>query len=83
MAGKPHGAMAALMRDRYHFSDGEAGVVMVGDQPRTDGRLAERLGIPFGLVDSGVTRPGSDDSGVPVTFRAADLVSMVRACLSG
>ena len=35
---------------------------MVGDQPGTDGKLAERLGIPFVLVDSGVTAAGCDRS---------------------
>ncbi len=83
VAGKPHRAMASLMQERFRFGAGEAGVVMVGDQPRTDGRLAERLGIPFGLVDSGVTPPGADGSGVPVSLRAPDLVSLVHACLSG
>ena len=39
---------------------------MIGDQPGTDGRLAERLGIPFGLVDSGVTPAGRDGFDVPV-----------------
>ena len=38
---------------------GDRAAVMVGDQPATDGRLAERLGIPFVLVDSGVTAAGS------------------------
>jgi HAD superfamily hydrolase (TIGR01450 family) len=83
VAGKPHRAMASLMRERFGFEDGDTGVVMVGDQPRTDGRLAERLGIPFGLVDSGVTPPGTDGRGVPVAVRAPDLVSLVRASLSG
>ncbi|MGH9079006.1 MAG: HAD-IIA family hydrolase [Acidimicrobiales bacterium] len=83
VAGKPHGAMARLMRDRFDFGDGDESVVMVGDQPATDGRLAERLGISFGLVDSGVTPPGSDGLSTPVALRAPDLVSMVRSCLSG
>jgi len=56
-------------------------VVMIGDQPGTDGRLAERLGIPFGLVDSGVTPPGTHAFEVAVHARAADFVSLVRSCL--
>ncbi len=32
VAGKPHAAMAALMQDRFGFGDGDAAVVMVGDQ---------------------------------------------------
>jgi glycerol 3-phosphatase-2 len=82
VAGKPHRAMARLMQDRFGFGDKDESVVMVGDQPRTDGRLADRLGIAFGLVDSGVTAAGSDGWGVPVALRAPDLVSMVRVCLS-
>ena len=31
---------------------------MVGDRPSTDGALAAQLGIPFGLVLSGVTKKG-------------------------
>jgi glycerol 3-phosphatase-2 len=83
VAGKPHAPMATLMRDRFGFEDGDASVVVVGDQPRTDGRLAERLRVPFALVDSGVTPPGGDDQSVPVAIRAPDLVSLVQACLPG
>jgi 4-nitrophenyl phosphatase len=83
IAGKPHQPMAALMRDRFGFKDGDASVVLVGDQPATDGRLAERLGIPFGLVDSGVTPPDLDHFDVPVGIRAPDFVSLVHDCLSG
>ncbi len=82
VAGKPHRAMAALMQHRFHFGEGDVGVVMVGDQPRTDGRLAERLGVPFALVDSGVTPAGADGQGVPIAWRGDDLVALVRACLT-
>jgi glycerol 3-phosphatase-2 len=82
VAGKPHSAMASLMRKRFGFADGDGGVVMIGDQLRTDGRLAARLGIRFGLVESGVTPPGADGAGVPVAVRAPDLVSLVQVCLS-
>jgi glycerol 3-phosphatase-2 len=82
VAGKPHRAMATLMQERFGFTDGDPSVVMVGDQPRTDGRLAERLGIAFGLVDSGVTPPGAGGFDVPVALRAPDFVSLVRSCLS-
>jgi glycerol 3-phosphatase-2 len=50
VAGKPHEPIAALVRDQLG-SDG----IVVGDRPDTDGRLAARLGWPFGLVLSGVT----------------------------
>ena len=76
-AGKPHEAMATLMRHQFGFEAGDPRVVMVGDQPGTDGRLAERLRIPFALVDSGVTPPGSSKFDVPVAVRAPDLVSLV------
>ena len=66
IAGKPHEPMAALMRQRFGFEAGDRSVVMVGDQPRTDGRLAQRLGIAFGLVDSGVTRPAPRRFDTPV-----------------
>lgn len=83
VAGKPHRAMAALMQDRFGFADGDAAVVMVGDQPGTDGALAERLGIPFALVDSGVTSPDADGPGVAVAARAPDLVTLVQCSLEG
>ncbi len=54
---------------------------MIGDQPGTDGRLAERLGIGFGLVDSGVTPASTRTFDVPVALRAADFVSLVDTCL--
>jgi 4-nitrophenyl phosphatase len=82
VAGKPHRAMARLMQDRFGFGEGDTSVVVVGDQPRTDGRLAERMGIPFALVDSGVTPAGPDGSGVPVARRSPDLVTLVRESLS-
>jgi HAD superfamily hydrolase (TIGR01450 family) len=82
VAGKPHAPMAALMQERFGFDAGDQSVVMIGDQPRTDGRLAERLGVPFGLVDSGVTPPGADNFNVAVAVRSLDFVSLVNACLS-
>jgi glycerol-1-phosphatase len=83
VAGKPHAPMVKLIRERFDVHEGDGSAVIVGDQPRTDGRLAERLGLPFGLVDSGVTAAGADGQGVPVALRAPDLVSMVQDCLAG
>jgi ribonucleotide monophosphatase NagD (HAD superfamily) len=57
--------------------------LVVGDQPGTDGRLAERLGVPFALVDSGVTPPGTVVDGVPVAVRRPDLVTLATEALSG
>ena len=65
----------------FGFANGDRSVVMVGDQPRTDGKLAERLGVPFGLVDSGVTAAGTDDFDVPVAVRYPDFTTMVRSVL--
>ena len=52
---------------------------MVGDQPGTDGILAERLGVPFVLVDSGVTAAGAAVDDCPVALRAADFVTVVAS----
>ncbi len=75
VAGKPNPPMVEYIR-RHVLGDGGTAVV-VGDQPGTDGVLAERLGIPFALVDSGVTRPGTPVDACPVAVRASDLVSLV------
>jgi len=79
VAGKPHRAMADLLSRRLHLGAGRVHSVVVGDQPGTDGRLAGRLGIPFALVDSGVTPPGTAVDGIDVAVRAADLVTLVSA----
>jgi HAD superfamily hydrolase (TIGR01450 family) len=79
IAGKPHAPMASLMTSRFAFSERDPSVVLVGDQARTDGRLAERLGVPFALVDSGVTPAGEKHPGVPFAVRAPDLPALVAA----
>lgn len=73
VAGKPYQAMAALVDERL-------GPVsfMVGDRPSTDGRMAQRLKCRFGLVDSGVTGPGSQPVDPRPDERAADLRSFVQ-----
>ncbi|MGA2835998.1 MAG: HAD-IIA family hydrolase [Acidimicrobiales bacterium] len=75
VAGKPNPPMVEYVR--RHVLGAGATAVVVGDQPGTDGLLAERLGVPFALVDSGVTRPGSEVDSCPVAVRAPDLVSLV------
>jgi len=82
IAGKPHAPMAELMKKLFAFDDHDSGVVMVGDQPKTDGHLAKRLGIPFALVDSGVTAASTTQFDVPVATRSADFVSLVESSLS-
>ena len=74
VAGKPHEPMAALIRQR---ADGRA-VLMVGDRPATDGVLAQRLGIPYALVRSGVTRDGREPMEVTPDEDAADLADLVE-----
>ena len=71
VAGKPHEAMAALVRDRL----GPRGV-MVGDRPDTDGRFARVLGFEFALVHSGVTGPQQVVDPSPDRI-AADLAALV------
>ena len=80
VAGKPTPPMVEYIR-RHLLADG-ASAVMVGDQPATDGLLAERLGIPFALVDSGVTPPGTSVTACSVAVRAPDLVTLVDEALS-
>lgn len=76
VAGKPHGAVVGLLRDRLG-PDGH----VVGDRPDTDGRFATALGYRFGLVMSGVTGP--DDLPVePAPWRVADdLLALVDDAL--
>jgi HAD superfamily hydrolase (TIGR01450 family) len=72
VAGKPHPAMVELIRRRT------AGIAMaVGDRPSTDGELARALGVPFGLVRSGVTRGGREPVTVEAQEDAADLLALV------
>ncbi len=73
VAGKPFAPMADLLRARVDDPE-----IMVGDRPSTDGRFAELLGIPFGLVLSGVAS-GVDGHGLstPPAHVAADLATLV------
>ena len=76
-AGKPHDAMARLLLSRLAGDDIE---MVVGDLPSTDGRLAEKLGAPFGLVLTGVTTADGVDCCRPApTHVARDLASLVRS----
>ncbi len=53
VAGKPYQPMADTVRDR--IGDATDDGMVVGDRPDTDGLMAERLGLPFALVFTGVT----------------------------
>ena len=75
VAGKPHAAMAELVRERT----GDTVGMVVGDRPSTDGALAARLGAPFGLVRSGVDESAVGARGV----EAPDLAALVERVLGG
>lgn len=76
IAGKPHQPMVDLI-----LESATRPVVVVGDRPTTDGRLAARLGLPFALVLSGVTRSGDHRSGTEPAAIASDLAQLVSRCL--
>jgi HAD superfamily hydrolase (TIGR01450 family) len=80
IAGKPHEPIVRFIAEHLGVAPG-ADVVVVGDQPGTDGLLAERLGVPFALVDSGVTSPDDPADGCAVAERAPDLVTLVDRVL--
>jgi glycerol 3-phosphatase-2 len=80
VAGKPYAPMATLVRDM--LGGDMAGSIMVGDRPDTDGRFAQAIGIRFGLVLSGVTRPGDLPVVPPPDTVADDLAAMVDTLLS-
>jgi glycerol 3-phosphatase-2 len=78
IAGKPHSPTVAMVQRRL----GAHGV-MVGDRPSTDGRLADALGWPFGLVLSGI---GGHDPAEPIpvpapAWVADDLAALVPLLL--
>ncbi|MEA3077692.1 MAG: hypothetical protein QOF60_2600 [Actinomycetota bacterium] len=72
VAGKPYDAMVALARRRV-----DDPVMMVGDRPSTDGLFAQRLGVPFGLVLSGVTKAWAPELEPAPTHVADDLAGLV------
>ena len=76
VAGKPHQAMADLVRARY----GPLSMV-VGDRPDTDGLFAVRIGAKFGLVLSGVTRPSDLPVEPSPALVGADLSALVKQAL--
>lgn len=79
-AGKPFEPIAEATRQRA--SDIE---IVVGDQLHTDGGLAQRLGVPFGLVESGVAHGSgriATPVDVPVTYQATDLFDLVTRRLA-
>jgi ribonucleotide monophosphatase NagD (HAD superfamily) len=57
--------------------------MMVGDRPSTDGKLAQRLGVPFALVRTGVTADGREPMVVEPDEEAPDLGTLVTRHLEG
>jgi 4-nitrophenyl phosphatase len=76
VAGKPHAAVAALVKDRVGVP-----TVMVGDRADTDGAFAAAVGAPFALVLSGSTDAAEvpDDPAPDVV--AKDLAEVVDRLL--
>ena len=56
---------------------------MVGDRPSTDGRFADAVGVPFGLVLSGVTSPEAPPLEPAPAHVAADLAALVDQAYGG
>lgn len=77
LAGKPYQPVADLLHRRVEG----AVELMVGDRPSTDGLFARRLGTRFGLVRSGVTRPGQPAPDPAPDYDAADLAHLVDQVL--
>ena len=80
VAGKPHRPTADAIVARV---DPRELRVMVGDRPSTDGALAAQLGIPFGLVLSGVTRNGEVPAEAGPAATAPDFLRLVQQALDG
>jgi glycerol 3-phosphatase-2 len=74
VTGKPHAAMAALVRARC----GDDGI-MIGDRVSTDGAFATALGWPFALVLSGIAGQDGSESvpDPPPAFVAPDIAALV------
>lgn len=81
VAGKPYQPMADAVRQR--IGDAADRGVLVGDRPDTDGLMAGRLGLPFALVFTGVTRPDDTPFDPEPAMTAPDLPTLVDQELSG
>lgn len=77
VAGKPHAAVAALVKARVGVP-----TVMVGDRPDTDGAFAAAVGAPFALVLSGSTSKAEVPDDPPPDVVAADLAAVVDRLLA-
>ena len=77
VAGKPHRAVADLVRARFGTP-----TVMIGDRADTDGAFARAVGAPFGLVLSGVTRREDLPLDPAPAVIGADLAEVVDSLLA-
>jgi glycerol 3-phosphatase-2 len=77
VAGKPHEAVARIVRERF----GQVSM-MVGDRPSTDGRFARLLEVRFGLVLTGVTPHGHGELDPAPDVEAPDLLTLVERVLA-
>ena len=74
-AGKPYQPIVDALIARVGAVD-----IVVGDQPATDGVLAQRMGVDFALVLTGVAGHNSAPD-VPIALTADDLAAVVEARL--
>ena len=75
VAGKPEPPVVALLKER---AQGPVALV-VGDRLDTDGLLAQRLGVPFALVLSGVSKQEPGPGQPPAAHVEPDLAHLVAA----
>lgn len=81
VAGKPHGPMAALVRQAAQVTP-LTRQVMVGDRPSTDGAFAHELKIPYAQVWSGVLAPCSGPvDGIDFALTGNDIGDIARQLL--
>ncbi len=73
VAGKPGEGALSLIRERSNDV-----TLVVGDRPSTDGVLAERLGVPFALVQSAATPAEQSEA----SYQGESLMSVVQAFLA-
>ncbi|MDO8389200.1 MAG: HAD-IIA family hydrolase [Actinomycetota bacterium] len=81
VAGKPHRAMAELVRHELGAAAARS-ALMVGDRPSTDGLFARTLGCRYAHVWSGVTPLGTIIDPVP-DMVGLDLAAVADAVVTG
>ena len=76
VAGKPYQPMADAVLARIGGAADDG--VVVGDRPDTDGLIAKRLGLPFGLVFTGVSSEDDSPFDPEPDMTAPDLATLVN-----